>query len=348
MKKISMALLAALAALSIGTAAAEGTKIDGNIKAGETKTILAPYSGVVGDYIAQVGDEMQAGDTLFALKTQKVYADFDGTVTAVFAQGGDSAASVSERYGALAYIEDDVLYHAECSTTNGDDKNENKIVHVGEHVYIRSTSSSDRVGEARVISVSGRSYTLEVTDQTDIRIGENIKVYRSSNHSSSSCIGSGKVERVDPQAVSAEGYVLAAYVEPGQHVSRGDVLFDIVPDALDDMEGGDGNVYMQEDGVLLSVSASSGTQAAKDAVLATYCPKDAMRLVCSVDEQDIADIQVGDAMTVTLDAYEDKPLRGVVTKIASASGNGDSSYDVTLELEENDLMRIGMSASAEK
>ena len=98
----------------------------------------------------------------------------------------------------------------------------------------------------------------------------------------------------------------------------------------------------------LSVTAESGTQAAKDTVLATYCPKGAMRLICSVDEQDIAEIQVGDVMTVTLDAYEDKPLRGVVTKIAAAGEDGGAFYDVTLELEENDIMRIGMSASAEK
>lgn len=44
-----------------------------------------------------------------------------------------------------------------------------------------------------------------------------------------------------------------------------------------------------------------------------------MRLICSVDEQDIAEIQVGDVMMVTLDAYEDKSLRGVVTNIASAA-----------------------------
>lgn len=187
-----------------------------------------------------------------------------------------------------------------------------------------------------------------MTKQDDIRIGESIKVYRNDHYSGSSCIGSGKVERVDPQAVSAEGYVLSTSVEEGQHVSRGDVLFDIVPDALDDMEGGDGHVYMQEDGILLSVTAESGTQAAKNAVLATYCPKDAMRLVCSVDEQDIAEIQVGDVMTVTLDAYGDKPLRGVVTKIAAAGEDGGAFYDVTLELEENDIMRIGMSASAER
>ena len=269
-------------------------------------------------------------------------------MTAVFAQGGDNASSVSARYGALAYIEEDVLYRAECSTANSEGGNENKIVHVGETVYIRSTGDSDRVGEAHVIGVSGKSYTLEVTKQDDIRIGESIKVYRNDHYSGSSCIGSGKVERVDPQAVSAEGYVLSTSIEEGQHVSRGDVLFDIVPDALDDMEGGDGRVYMQEDGILLSVTAESGTQAAKDTVLATYCPKGAMRLICSVDEQDIAEIQVGDVMTVTLDAYEDKPLRGVVTNIAAAGEDGGAFYDVTLELEENDIMRIGMSASAEK
>ena len=140
------------------------------------------------------------------MKAQKVYAEFDGTVTAVFAQGGDNASSVSARYGALAYIEEDVLYRAECSTANSEGGNENKLVHVGETVYIRSTGDSDRVGEARVIGVSGKSYTLEVTKQDDIRVGESIKVYRNDHYSGSSCIGSGKVERVDPQAVSAEGF----------------------------------------------------------------------------------------------------------------------------------------------
>ncbi len=116
------------------------------------------------------------------------------------------------------------------------------------------------------------------------------------------------------------------------------------------MVGGDGHVYMPEDGVLLSVSAVSGEQAAKDAVLATYCPKDTMRLVCSVDEQDLSELAVGDVMQVTLDAYEDKPLRGTIAKIASASGDDgtSTSFDVTIELEANDLMRIGMSASAER
>ena len=118
MKK-RIAMIAMMASLVTTTAFAEGVKIDGSIKSAETKTILAPYSGVVGNYAVTAGDAVNMGDALFALRTEQVYADFDGTVTAVFAQPGDSAASVEERYGALAYIEQDVLYRAECTTTGG-------------------------------------------------------------------------------------------------------------------------------------------------------------------------------------------------------------------------------------
>ena len=143
---------------------------------------------------------------------------------------------------------------------------------------------------------------------------------------------------------SANEYVIRAAIR------RARAGYDPALRSASGMVGGDGHVYMPEDGVLLSVSAVSGEQAAKDAVLATYCPKDTMRLVCSVDEQDLSELAVGDVMQVTLDAYEDKPLRGTIAKIASASGDDgtSTSFDVTIELEANDLMRIGMSASAER
>lgn len=90
MKK-RIAMIAMMASLVTTTAFAEGVKIDGSIKSAETKTILAPYSGVVGNYAVTAGDAVNMGDALFALRTEQVYADFDGTVTAVFAQPGDSA-----------------------------------------------------------------------------------------------------------------------------------------------------------------------------------------------------------------------------------------------------------------
>ena len=82
MKK-QIAMIAMMASLVTTTAFAEGVKIDGSIKSAETKTILAPYSGVVDNYAVTAGDAVSMGDALFALRTEQIYADFDGTVTAV-------------------------------------------------------------------------------------------------------------------------------------------------------------------------------------------------------------------------------------------------------------------------
>ncbi|MDO5377207.1 MAG: HlyD family efflux transporter periplasmic adaptor subunit [Clostridia bacterium] len=348
MKKRAFAGILAALTLMSGAACAEGTlSLDGEIRAGQTKSITAPYGGVVGDYTAQAGDEAQAGTALFAIETQKVYADFDGTVSAVFAEAGDSAAYVQERYGALAYLERETLYTAECTSSGAASDNENKIVHPGERVYIRSSSDSSRKGEAVVTSVSGKGYALEVTREGDLRVNEQIKVYRESDFASDSCIGSGKLSRVDPVAVTAEGHVLAVHVSDGQTVARGDLLFDIVPDALEGRNGGDGSVSMPEDGVLLSIGAVSGESAAKDQVLATYCPAGEMRLVCSVDEDSLSKIETGMKMTVTLDAYPDDALEGEVTGISRVADE-HGKFDVTLSLEADERVRVGMNATAEQ
>lgn len=55
MKK-QIAMIAMMASLVTTTAFAEGVKIDGSIKSAETKTILAPYSGVVDNYAVTAGD----------------------------------------------------------------------------------------------------------------------------------------------------------------------------------------------------------------------------------------------------------------------------------------------------
>lgn len=348
MKKIMAALLAALM-LPACALAEETTRIDGTIEAVKTRIITAPHSGRVGDFAVRAGDMLSAGDALFTLSADKIYADFDGTITGVFAQPGDSAASVQDRYGALCYMERDTLYTANCTTAGAASENEYKIVHVGEKVFIRSDANNDRNGEAIVTHVEGKEYTLEVTSFDDIRLGESVNVYRDNRYYSSSRIGKGTVHRIDPVGVTAEGYVRAVHVKDGQKVKRGDLLFEIVPDALDGMRGGDGSVSMPASGVVLSVLAESGEEIAKDQPMATFCEKQDMQLVCPADEEDLAAIQVGMEVPVTLDAYRGEPMTGTVVSIAGVSaGDGSSaSFDVTIRLPENEHVRIGMSATAE-
>ena len=340
---VSLALAAAL--LAAGTACAQEGALDGEIRAGRTRSITAPYGGTVGDFTASAGDELRAGETLFALDAAGVYADYDGTVTAVFVQPGDSAQTAQDYYGALLYIERDVLYTGACTTSGAASDNDNKLIHPGERIYVRSSNDNSRKGEGRVLGVEGKSYTIEVTVSNDLRVGESVKVYREHDYDSDSCIGSGKLERLDPVAVTAEGYVLAVDAAEGQRVQRGDRLLRVVADELRSREGGDGTVAAPEDGVLLSVNAQSGVYAAQDEVLATYCPAGAMELVCSVDEDDLAALSEGMEARVELDGAPGKALRATLTRIARTA-NEQGEYDVTFSLEESDSLRIGMSATA--
>ena len=83
--------------------------------------------------------------------------------------------------------------------------------------------------------------------------------------------------------------------------------------------------------------------------MATYCEIGDMQLVCAVDEDDLTHITQGMEVAVTLDAYPDTKLTGHVVKIASASTDAGSSasFEVTIELPENEYVKVGMNASVE-
>lgn len=347
MKKIIIALCMLLC-LTTGAALAEAAlEIEGVIEPAKTLTLRAPYSGMTGDFDLAAGDVLAAGDALLSLSTQKIYAEFDGVVTGVFAAPGDSAASVVSRYGALLALEREELYTAACTTNGSHSDNEDKIVHVGETVYVQSTNDSKRDGVAIVTSVRGKEYTLDVLKIDELKVTDSIKVYRDSDHDADSCIGSGKISRIDPVTVTAEGHVLAVHVQDGQQVVRGDLLLELVPDALDGMRGGDGVVRMPQDGVLLSVNIAAGDQVSKDQAIAAYCPAGEVKLVCAVDEEDLSQLFIGDEMTVTLEAMGGVQIGAVVTKIAAAADeNGE--FAVTLALDETKGVYIGMTATAEK
>lgn len=343
MKKICSLLTALLLMAVLPAALAEGLELEGTVRAGRTLSVTAPYSGTIGDFTARAGDLLSAGDALFPIATQKVYAEAGGTIVGLFAEAGDRAETVAARYGALCYIEDDVRYKVVCTGAGADGDIEDKVVHAGESVYIKSTQNSSRKGEGRVTAVSENGFTVEISRMDDLNLNESVKLYRDSDCDTDSCIGSGKTAAVPATAVSASGSVLRVCVSDGQIVRRGDVLFEMVPDALDGLRGGEAFAAMPEDGVLLSVSAQSGAQAAKDAVLATYCPAGEIEVVCPTDEDDLAQVRVGARVTVTLDALPERTLEGTVERIAFAA-NADGAYEVTVSLRETEDVRIGMSA----
>lgn len=73
-----------------------------------------------------------------------------------------------------------------------------------------------------------------------------------------------------------------------------------------------------------------------------------MQVSINVDELDILDIQVGQAVDVTLDAVDGETYSGTVTEISSSgtSSGGSTKYPVTVEISKDDNMLAGMNATA--
>ena len=115
-------------------ALADTITFTGTVAAGETHEVYAPIGGTVEKVIGEAGQSVKADDVIVRLSTTKVYAEESGTVTGVFGQPGDSAETVSNKYGAVMYIEGESVYSIAASTDNAYNTTATKFVHVGEDV----------------------------------------------------------------------------------------------------------------------------------------------------------------------------------------------------------------------
>ena len=159
-KALTALLIAAL--LLAPVALAETITLNGTVTASETHEIYAPIGGTVARVAVESGERVSAGDVLVSLSTTKVYADESGTVTGVFGQPGDSADTISGRYGAVMYIEGESVYTIDASTENAYNSTDTKFVHVGESVYLSCYSDGKHTGTGVITAIQGTDYTVKV------------------------------------------------------------------------------------------------------------------------------------------------------------------------------------------
>ena len=158
MKRIAAMMFALL--LAVGVAGAETLSLNGTIEAGVTVPVYAPIGGTVESVNVETGMHVKAGEVLFTYRTEKVYAAEDGIVTGVFAQAGDDAENVTEKYGADLYIEGITLYSISANTSKAYSSVETMLVHTGETVYIVCRTDASRKGVGLITGVDGSSYTV--------------------------------------------------------------------------------------------------------------------------------------------------------------------------------------------
>ena len=78
MKRIAITVMVFL--LMLGAAQAGTLSLNGTVEAGVTVPVYAPIGGTVERVDAESGMHVEAGDTLFSYRTEKVYASEDGVL----------------------------------------------------------------------------------------------------------------------------------------------------------------------------------------------------------------------------------------------------------------------------
>ena len=61
-----------------------------------------------------------------------------------------------------------------------------------------------------------------------------------------------------------------------------------------------------------------------------------------IDETKVNSIKIGQEATVEIESYEDKKIKGYITKISSTASNG--KFTVTVEFENDGGIFLGMTA----
>ncbi len=339
----ALCLLCSLSLLTAG-ALADSLTLNGTVAAGKTIEVYAPIGGTVASVAAEVGQEVGAEDVLYALKTTKVYADENGTVTGVFGEPGDSAATVSTRYGAVMYLEGDSVYSVSASTDNAYNTTDTKFVHVGETVYLKCRSNSDRVGAGTITSIEGTSYQIKVSSGTFIP-GDSVDIYRDVEYSTSKRIGRGTVSRTSPTAVTASGSIVRFAVKDGDKVKRGDLLLETLDGTFDGYYMSGTDILAGSAGIVGSLSATQGSSIQGGNVVAVIYPRDGMRVEATVPEDSRSEINVGDKVMIELESDESKTYKGTVTMVSSVaeSGSSETSYRVLVSFTPDHEVNFGMS-----
>ncbi len=324
---------------------------EGTIVVQDAVPVAAPYGGRIAQLAVRKGDLVQEGSVIAQIAATPVYAPLEGTITGIYAAEGDSADVISDRYGAVMYIEPLHKYKITASTDRAYNSIETKYIHLGETVYLSCNADKTRFGAGIVTALSDSSYTVEVTEG-EFYINEKVGIYRQSDYAKETCVGRGTVGRISPVAVKESGSILKIHVSNGDFVKRGELLYETVSGDLDGLCAPQGSITAPFAGIVASVDTSAGSNVNKNDTLLTIYPTSAMQICFNLSESDLNRLSVGDPVTVEFDRTNEDTARTTGT-IASISHIGESEseesgnivYQTYVDFKPIGDIRLGMNVT---
>ena len=320
---------------------------EGKVTGSATVSVLAPFGGIVDEVRVRAGDRITQGAGVAAIKTTRVYAPAEGVVSGVFGREGDATEGISERYGAVLFVEPVNKYTIFASTEKAYNVSENKFIHIGEEVYLCCTADGSHQGTGVVTAVEAEGkYKVEVTGG-EFCMDETVGIFRKPGYPSSSRIGRGTVAATAAVAVKGSGSILKMHVANGDMVERGELLFETVEGTLDGLFSPGNEVLCDVTGIVSNIDAAAGTAVEKGAKLITVYPDDALQVEVPVLESDLSAISVDMPVRIEFgwDPEQDTRMDGVVTHISYVNGaeSGEPSYTAYVHFTPDETVRLGMT-----
>ena len=301
----------------------------------EDLTITAPVAGQVYSIDVEVGDDVTAGETVATIRdsqTMSLEVSFPADDASSFYVGQSATVTLDSTFETLTGT-------------------------------ISKISGTDTVLTGNVIV---RTVTIDVSNPGGL----------STEQTASAAVGtatstaSGTFTYKEEETVTAEvsGEVSSIRVSEGDQVSSGQTLIVLTSDDLDDSlqsaseslrnaEISLENQYENLDdytitspikGTIVDKNYNAGETTEANPVLCTIYDLSYLTMTLSVDELDIASIEVGQSVSIVADAVEDTTYTGTVTKVsvAGTSSGSATTYPVTIRIDETDGLLPGMSVDA--
>ena len=336
-QKLRFCTLAVLLVLAVGMPALAQVTFQGSVVSSKTLSVMAPFGGLIDEIDLRKGDLVHVGDKVATIKTTKVFAERDGIISGIFAKEGDQTDGITDRYGGVMYIEPTNRYVVSATTEKAYNSSDTKYIHIGEKVHLACTKDGTHVGTAVVTSISelneqgNTPYKLEVTSG-DFYMGETVGIYRDSDYSANTRIGRGTIQQNTAVAVKGSGSVLKIHVQVGDHVERGEVLFETVEGVLDGLYAVDNTIYSPMDGIVATVEATQGSSIEKNGKIITVYPREGLQIEIKVSELDLNEIKERDKVTIEFE-WDMDGAHQVEGTVASISRVGEDRSDKTTDAE---------------
>jgi HlyD family secretion protein len=330
-------------------AIAETVMVAGNLQASTPIQVIPQVSGSVARVYAQEGREVTAGEPLIQLDTSNLEQSL------LSAKAGlESSGAIAGTLNGLSSTANNIG-SAVNSTLEGVDAGVTSLYNL-QKLLVPALPEEERLAALKAIESQYQQYLAGVSNRPSFSgasaglstgaqqaAAQNAVAIAQNNLQAATIVApsSGTVVPVQSGGTSVSSMLSALLSSFSDMLPSGLNL-----SSLSGLTGG-----MATMGMATSGQPAPGSFITAGTAVYQIVDLKSMSLLAKVDESDIAKIQPGQAVTVSLEAYPEKHYPGVVSRVADVATTneaGATAFDVTIQLDQADVkLKIGMTGTAE-